>query len=166
MPQIQLPIFPHGVTPISTELAFECRDGNVYYFNGHLPVFVHAKEDLATFRYFSSQLVINGSVTQTQIANAFGVPLVTVKRCVKRYRQSGGKAFFAPPKRREGHRITEAMIAKVQTLLDAGYEVPEVGRRTGILANTLHKAISAGRLRPCVSKKKRRRRAPRVPNQE
>jgi hypothetical protein len=99
MPQVQLPIFPPGVTPITSEIAFQCEEGKVCYFNGHLPVFIHDKEDLATFRLFSSQLVINGNATQAQIARAFGVPLVTVKRYVKLYRQEGTAAFFAPPKR-------------------------------------------------------------------
>ena len=38
--------------------------------NGHLPVFIHDCEDLATFRLFSSQLVINGNATQSQISRA------------------------------------------------------------------------------------------------
>src|SRR6266581_3436169 len=63
MPQVQLPIFPAGVTHINSEVAFEERDGKVYYFNGHLPVFVHEKSTLATFRLFSTQLVINGNAT-------------------------------------------------------------------------------------------------------
>ena len=82
MPQVQLPIFPSGVTHINSEVAFEERDGKVYYFNGHLPVFVHEKSALATFRLFSTQLVINGNATQAEISRAFGVPLVTVKRYV------------------------------------------------------------------------------------
>ena len=57
MPQVQLPIFPAGVTHINSEVAFEERDGKVYYFNGHLPVFVHEKSALATFRL----LVLNWS---------------------------------------------------------------------------------------------------------
>ena len=72
MPQIQLPIFPAGVTHINSEVAFEERDGKVYYFNGHLPVFVHEKRALASFRLFSTQIVINGNATQAQIARASG----------------------------------------------------------------------------------------------
>jgi hypothetical protein len=53
MPQVQLPIFPAGVTHINSGVAFEERDGKVYYFNGHLPVFVHEKSALSTFRLFS-----------------------------------------------------------------------------------------------------------------
>jgi len=153
MPQVQLPIFPEGVTPITGELAFQCDTGKVYYFNGYLPVFVHEERDLATFRMFTSQLVINGNATQAEIARAFGVPLVTVKRYVKLYRQGGVHAFFAPPKRRAGHKLTAQVCQQAQGLLHEGLEVPEVGRRLGILANTLHKAIRDGRLLPNVKKK-------------
>ena len=53
---MQLPIFPPGVTPITSEIAFQCEEGKVCYFNGHLPVFIHDKKELATFRLFTSQL--------------------------------------------------------------------------------------------------------------
>ena len=56
MPQIQLPIFPASSTPITSELAFEERDAVVWYFNGHLPVFSHPLTDIASFRFFTSQL--------------------------------------------------------------------------------------------------------------
>ena len=94
MPQVQLPIFPQGVTFITPEIAFQCEEGKVCYFNGHLPVFIHDKTDLATFRMFSSQLVINGNATQAQIARAFGVPLVTVKRYVKLSSKEGPLRFL------------------------------------------------------------------------
>ena len=102
MPQVQLPIFPAGVTHINSEVAFQEREGKVYYFNGHLPVFVHDKSALSTFRLFSTQLVINGNATQAEISRAFGVPLVTVKRYVKLFREAGAAAFLpllrsAPP---------------------------------------------------------------------
>jgi transposase len=153
MPQVQLPIFPEGITHINSELAFECREGRVYYFNGYLPVFMHDHNDLATFRMFSSQLVINGSSTQAEIAQAFGVPLVTVKRYCKLYRERGARAFFVPPKRRDGSKLTPPMLERAQAMLDEGMAVPEVGRQLEVLPNTLHKAISAGRLRASVKKK-------------
>jgi transposase-like protein len=141
-----LPIFPDRVTHITAEIAFHRDAGKVYYFSGHLPIFVHEERDLATFRMFTSQLAINGNVTQAQISRTFGVPLVTVKRYVKLYRQGGVHAFFAPQKRRTGHKLTAEVRQHAQTLLNKGLAVPEVGRRVGILANTLHKAIRDGRL--------------------
>ena len=43
------------------------RLGPVYYFNGHLPVFMHEERNLAAFRMFTTLLVINGNATQAQI---------------------------------------------------------------------------------------------------
>lgn len=156
MPQVQLPIFPEGTTEITPEVAFERREGQIYYFNGHLPVFVHACGDLAAFRLFSSQLVINGNATQSQISRAFGVPLVTVKRYVKLYREGGPRAFFAPAERRRGSKLTPEVLAQAQSLLDQGLEESEVAGQVGVLANTLNKAIHSGRLRRPDQKKKPR----------
>lgn len=153
MPQVQLPIFPEGVHHITAEIAFERRDGKVCYFNGHLPVFIHECGDLATFRLFSSQLVINGNATQGEISRAFGVPLVTVKRYVKLYREGGPKAFFAGPPRRRGSKLTPERVVEAQAQLDQGLQAHEVARALGILPNTLRKAIGAGRLHERVKKK-------------
>lgn len=147
MPQIQLPIFPASSTAITADLAFEQRDGQVYYFNGHLPVFTHPVEDIASFRFFTSQLIANGSASQGQVSRAFGVPLVTVKRACKKLRVEGASAFFRPAPPRQGRKLTAELIAQAQALLDEGVEVPVIGQRLGVLANTLHKAISFKRLK-------------------
>jgi len=147
MPQVQLPIFPEGTTLISAELAFEHRDDQIVYWNGHLPVFTHEAEDLASFRFFSTQLIINGSATQGQIVKAFGVPLTTVKRYVKKYRDQGPKGFFGPASKRKGHKRTPKVLNEVQGMLDEGVGVPAISTETGVLATTLHKAINSGRLR-------------------
>jgi transposase-like protein len=148
MPQLQLPIFPEGTTLITPEIAFECRHGKVTYVHGHLPVFQHAEGDLPSFRYFTSQLVVNGTVAQADIARAFHVPTVTVKRYVKRFRESSGKDFFTPPRRRSPSVLKGEVKVKVkaQALLDEGKSVPEVAKAVEVLPNTLHKAIRGGRL--------------------
>ena len=155
MPQVQLPLFPTGTTHLNASLAFECRDGQVTYFNGHLPVFTHAQDDLAAFRLFTSQLIVNGTATGGEIRRAFGVPKVSVQRAVALYRAGGAAAFFRPRPARAGRKLTPAVLPQVQALLDQGQTVPAISRQTGVLANTLHKAIRAGRLRAGVKKKSR-----------
>jgi hypothetical protein len=146
MPQIQLPIFPAGCTAITSDLAFECREGQVFYFNGQMPVFSHAADDVASFRLFTSQLIVNGSATQAQVSRAFGVPLVTVKRMCKKLREDGAKGFFAPRPPAKGHKLTPELLIEAQALLDEGRSIPDIGAALGVLPNTLHKAISYGRL--------------------
>jgi transposase len=152
MPQLQLPVFPVGTTAINPELAFERRDDQVVYFNGHLPVFTHTTQDIASFRFFTTQLIVNGTASQGEIVQAFGVPLTTVKRCCRLYRERGASGFFKPPARRQGHRLTAEKLAEAQALLEEGKTVPAISAQLGILASTLHKAIDDGRLKQ--SKKK------------
>ena len=49
MLQMQLPIFPSGLTLINRQVGFQKKDGQIYYFHGQLPVFSHAEDDLASF---------------------------------------------------------------------------------------------------------------------
>lgn len=146
MPQVQLPVFPVGTTEINASLAFERRDGQIVYFNGHLPVFTHATDDLASFRFFTTQLLVTGTATQGQIGKAFDVSLTTVKRYSRAYRQRGAAAFFAPAPRREGARLTRERLAEAQRLLDQGQGVPQISATLNILPTTLHKALDQGRL--------------------
>jgi transposase-like protein len=154
MPQVQLPLFPVGTTHINPELAFQRRDDLVVYLNGHLPVFSHRTDDLASFRFFTTQLIVNGTASQGEIAKAFGVPLTTVKRCCRQYRERQASAFFRPAARRQGNRLTGERLTQAQGLLDQGRSVPQISAELEILASTLHKAIDAGRLKQI--KKKRR----------
>lgn len=156
MPQVQLPIFPVGSTEITTDLAFERRQRQVVYLNGHLPVFTHEVDDLASFRLFTTQLIVNGTATQSQIVRAFGVPLTTVKRYCRVYRERGAAAFYQRAERQQGGaQLTPERLVQVQELLGQGHSVPEISRQTGLLSTTLHKAIDQGRLKQIKKKSPR-----------
>src|SRR5262249_12200854 len=96
MPQLHLPMFPTGVSHITSELAFEKKDGCITYFNGHMPVFTHGEKDVATFRMITSQFCVSGYAKQSEIIRAFGVTSISVKRSVKVYREKGARGFYAP----------------------------------------------------------------------
>ena len=146
MPQLQLPLFRDGLTPINEDLAFQRADGQVVYFHGLLPVFQHGEEDLKSFRMFTSQLIANGTARQRDIVQAFGVPLATVKRYMKVHREEGAAGFFRVPRRRSANVLTPEVRQRVQAMLNEGKSVPEVSQEVGVAGNTLHKAIRAGRL--------------------
>ncbi|HLY19450.1 MAG TPA: hypothetical protein VKR61_19620 [Bryobacteraceae bacterium] len=152
MPQLQLPVFPSGSKNITEGIAVECRDKQVVYFCGLLPVFQHAEGDLQTFRLITSQLIDMGAVRQVDIVDAFGVPLPTVKRYLKLLREFGPKVFFKEPERRSASVLTSEVRQIVERLIAEGRSVPEVAEASGVKANTLHKAIRAGRL-PSTQKK-------------
>ena len=158
MPQVQLPIFPAGCVEINRDLACRSEGDKVLYYNGHLPVFTHAKNDLASFRLFTRQLIVQGSATQGHVAKAFGVPLVAIKRSTKLYREGGAAGFFVSKARREGSKLNAPKLEEARALLGQGHPLAVVSRQTGVLTDTLRKAIGAGRL-PSVKKTKSRLRA-------
>ena len=146
MPQVQLPLFAQGVTSITSELGYEKRNGSVTYFNGAMPVFSHAEDDLQTFRMITSQFCINGRCTQPDIVRSFGVPLSTVKRYCALYRSKGPAGFYAAPAVRGAAVLTEPVVKQAQDLLDEGQEPSQVAQTLGIKPNTFDKAIRAGKL--------------------
>jgi hypothetical protein len=159
MPQLQLPMFPAGVTEINSRIAVQKEAGRVFYLHGHLPVFQHEEQDVRSFRMFTSQMIAGGTVKPKEIVKTFGVPMITVKRYAKLYRDRGSQGFYeATPRHSSASVLQGPVLEQAQQLLDAGHSVPGVAAELGVLTNTLHKAIRAGRLRG--SQKKTR--APRL----
>jgi transposase len=153
MPQLQLPIFPAGAKEINRNMAVQCKDGRVAYFHGQLPVFQHDEKSVKSFRFFTSQLVDAGTVKAREVAEGFGVPLATVKRYVKLYREQGAEGFFERRQRQRSEtKLTSEIKQQAQELLEQGKNVAEVGRALNVLPTTLHKAIRSQRL---AVKKKR-----------
>jgi transposase len=146
MPQIQLPVFPDGVTEINQNLGVQKRDGQVVYFNGLMPVFMHAESDLQTFRMITSQFVVNGNAREVEVIKAFGVPASTVKRYVRLYREQGPAGFYVTRRRRGPVVLTPEVLAHAQKLLNEGQDVAAVAAELEIKPNTLSKAVLAGRL--------------------
>ena len=152
MPQLHLPMCPNGVTHITSELAFEKKDGWITYFNGHMPVFRHEENDIASFRMITGQFCATGYTKQSDITRAFGVTLISVKRSVKLYREKGIKGFYAPRATRSAAVLVDGVVAQVEELLAGGANVPEVAKTLGLKRNTLEKAIRGGRIRAPVKK--------------
>ena len=146
MAQLQLPIFPQGVTQLSPDLGVSCRDGRVSYFYGTLPVFTHAAEDVKSFRLFTSQLYVDGKVKQSDLVRVFGVSAISVKRAVKLYEEAGPGGFWRPRPTRGAAVLTSEVLRQAQIQMDQGQSVGEVATKLAVKYNTLQKAVQAGRL--------------------
>ena len=95
MPQLHLPMFPSGATAITAALSFCAQDSTVTYFHCGMPVFSHDKADRASFRLITAQLHVTSGAAQAELARAFGVSKISIKRAVKLYRSNGAAGFFA-----------------------------------------------------------------------
>lgn len=97
--QLLLPLFPVEATLINNLVGVQMKDGTVYYFNGSMPIFMHNQSDIDSFRYITSQLIVNGNCKPKEIVNCFGVSDISVKRWVKRYRESKELSSFVSKKK-------------------------------------------------------------------
>ena len=120
MPQVQLPVFPDGSIEINRELACRTESEQVIYYNGHLPVFMHARNDLAGFRLFTAQLIVQGSATQGDIQRAFGVPLVAIERATKLYLGARRGRFLRAQAATRGHETDGGKAGTGARLAGAG----------------------------------------------
>jgi transposase-like protein len=111
-----------------------------------MPLFIHDESDLASFRMITAQFVVNGCATQAQIARAFGVAKISIKRAVKRYREQGPKGFYVAKRARGPAVLTVSVLEQAQRLFDEQLPIAEVAERLGIKRDTLSKAVRAGRL--------------------
>jgi transposase-like protein len=153
MAQMRLPIFSDGVTEITSDLGYQKDDDTVVYFYGTLPVFSHQVDDLRSFRMICSQFYVNGSVRQVDLVRTFGLNPLAVKRWVKTYREQGAAGFFQSPKgKRKPRVLTPETLSKVQRRLDDGQAIAQVAKQLDLKADTLHKAVRAGRLVKPVKK--------------
>ena len=148
MPQAQLPLLPNGATDITDILSVIKADGKFTYFNGAMPVFSHAEDDRDSFKMITAQFCINGNCKQAEISRAFGVPKVSVRRAVKKYREEGPRGFFQPRKSRGASVLTPEVLVQAQQLFDQGKEKTEVADELGIKRDTLSKAVRAKKLHP------------------
>jgi hypothetical protein len=87
--QLLLPLFPVEATLINNLVGVQMKEGTVYYFNGSMPIFMHNQSDIDGFRYITSQLIVN----------CFGVSDISVKRWVKRYKESKELSAFVSKKK-------------------------------------------------------------------
>ena len=156
MAQLQLPVFPEGVTHLSRDLGVSCRDGRVSYFCGTLPVFTHAAKDLKSFRMFTSQLYLEGKVKQSTLVKVFGVSAISLKRAVKLYEKAGAGGFWRPRPTRGPSVLTPEVLRQAQEQLDGGRSLQAVATALGVKYDTLSKAARDGRLRETLKKRTNR----------
>jgi hypothetical protein len=153
MPQLHLPLFPIGATEITEVLSFCRTDETVTYFHYGLPIFSHAQDDRASFRFITALLHVTCGAKQAELARTFGIPKINIKRVVKIYRASGPAGFFAERAHRGAAVLTESVMQQAQSQLDAGQTPREVAALLEIKPDTLIKAIRAKRLRTPIKKK-------------
>lgn len=154
--QLHLPVFPTVGMPLGDTCSVVRREDTVWYFIYDMPVFSHSADDQSSFRMFTSSLCNQGHCKLVDIERTFNVTPISVKRALKKFREEGVESFFVKKQTvRSSPVLTKQVSAEVQELLDNGLSPREIEDSKGIKADTIRRAIQAGRLHRAHIQKKR-----------
>jgi len=148
MGQPILPLYIEGEYQINEKIHYEYNKESetIYYYLYCHPLYSHGVNEKTSFQLVTAQLIVYGHCRNFEIVNAFGVTSISVKRAVKKYRTGGISAFVKKRPTRGPKVLTDEVLLEAQKLLDEGESRTNVAQNLGIKANTLSKAIQAGKL--------------------
>lgn len=146
--QLLLPIFPRDTKLINDSLGVYYRDGTVTYLHSGSPIFSHSSEDLRSFRYITSNFILQGLCTRKEIASTFHVTIDSVYSSIKNLKRKGEEFFFGPEHRHgHGHKLVGEKLNKAQCCLDKGMSQSATARQVGVGEGTIRYAIQVSKLK-------------------
>ncbi|MFQ5688475.1 MAG: hypothetical protein ACE5GV_17650 [Candidatus Scalindua sp.] len=139
--------FPEEMTEINNKIAFIKRANTVYHYAGNIPVFLHHADDINAFRMYVCQLYICGNCKQSEMAKAFGISKISIKRIVNKYHQEGISGFFEKRTyNRKSSVMTLDILNRAQEMLNKGKTKRDIALKLKIKRDTLSMAIRKGKL--------------------
>jgi transposase len=121
------------------------RDDIVQYIVNGLPVYSHSKEDLQSFRFFTSNIIYQGLCKQTEVELCFGVSSDSVWRNLKKFKEQGEEAFFSKENRHgHCHKIRDKVQERIQNKLDKGQSVNSIAKEEKISEGSIRYSIKQG----------------------
>jgi transposase len=146
--QLLLPIFPADTKLINHSLGVYHRDGIVTYLHSGAPIFSHSSEDLQSFRYITSNLIIQGLCQRKDIANTFHVSTDSVYSNVKKLQTQGEESFFGTEHRHGySHKLRGDKLKQAQQCLDKEMSQNATAKHVGVWEGAIRYAIKTGKLK-------------------
>jgi len=142
-----LPIFSQEVKLLSPVLGVFEKDSIVTYLHAGAPIYSHVKDDLKSFRYITSKLILQGLCRVIDISDCFGVSYDSVKRHVRKLRESGDSGFFKDNRRGSHYKLVGSVVSRIQRYLDEGKSNSEIARLEDISEGTVRHALKTGLLK-------------------
>jgi DNA-binding CsgD family transcriptional regulator len=146
--QTILPIYPARTEFINATLGICQEDNIVTYISNALPIYSHASNDYQSFRFITAKLVLLGRCSQKEIADCFHVSYDSVKRSVRRLKETGESGFFTQDNRHgNAYKLLPDKLTRMQRAIDSGKSNCEIARTENISEGSVRYAIKKGLLK-------------------
>lgn len=149
--QIQLPFFPKDTKMLSDSWGVFEKDDMVYYIHCGMPVYIHSKDDLNSYRYITANLINVHACSPSQLSKVFIVGKKNFERYSKRLKQGGADAFFnAEDGRGKCYKMSEEKLVEAQTLIDTNHSQLKTAKEIGVSESAIRYHIRIGNLKKKV----------------
>jgi hypothetical protein len=146
--QLRLPIYPKDTRLLNEHIGVYEHDGIIQYLVNGLPVYSHAKDDLNSFRYITSNFIEQGTCQKVEVERFFGVSADSVYRYHKKFVEKGAEGFFGEEIRcGRAHKIIGERRQRIQAKLDKGQSVNSIAKQEGVRESAIRYAINQGYLK-------------------
>lgn len=147
--QLRMPLYTSDVTLITNSLGFQKRGDLIYYYLSGLPIHTHAESDYRSFRYITSNFVLQGLCSRKEISIAFDVSYESVKKNVQKLAKEGVEGFFLTTVRTHGGnvKIQGDLQNTIQEKLDRQQSVLSIAKEVGLSEGAIRAAIKRGTLK-------------------
>jgi len=143
--QSYFPFLPEGAKPINNHVAIYRHDGEIVFYTSSGPIYSCRQDDHYGFRLAQAIVVTQTATTAPEMARALDINKTTVYRNVERYQKDGPSGLIIK-RPHAPHKLDRSKIRRAQSLLDRGYSLRAVGRKTGVTEGCIRYAIKKGRL--------------------
>lgn len=148
MGQLLLPLFQPGTKLITPTLGVIKRDATITYFISGMPIYSHQENELHKFRYTTSNFIVRGLCTATDIQRTFHVSIDSIRRWKKKFIDQGDEAFFNKDSRHgKSHKLLPEVLGRIQLELNKGRSVNSIAKDENISEGSIRYAINLGRLK-------------------
>jgi hypothetical protein len=145
--QYQLPFFPEHTRYINSTLGLFEKDGFVYYLHNGSPIYCHGKDDRNGYRFIVGNLIHNKLCTIGEFHVCTGEARRNIERYAKSFREQGAEHFFSRKETRgQCHKVTEVLMAEIQSKLDAGMSQYRISKDCGISEAAIRYHLKNGNL--------------------
>ncbi len=143
--QLHLPLFPKDARLINDHVGVYEKNGIIQYIVNGMPIYSHAKDDINSFRFITSNFIEQGLCRKVDIERFFNVSEDSVYRYHKKFKEEGEEGFFGIDARRgKAHKIFGDRRIRIQSKLDKGQSVNSIAKEEGLQESAIRYAIKQG----------------------
>ena len=133
-------------TKLGKFLYIRLLENEIFYFIENEIIFSHQISDINVFKQFICQIHLVGLVKQTDLSRLFYIKSISIKRWIKKYKESSSNIFLNDKRRGHSYKLTIEVIARIQSSINKGLALNKIAKIENISEGSIRYALKTNKL--------------------